>query len=321
MLRKTTLSLLFALSFTGSVYALTPAPSPSEGGDSLAAVISAINQTTTAVNQNTTATNNVPQATADKLSTQLNSISNQLQGVQDTQTKAWNEYVNMQADQRFTKSGDLSAYDFLNQTLYQPMNSLIQSNNTNNPFATNMVTWIENKKPFEKINTACLSYGAQSIQTTTLSNGETVSVNACGYDDTKNMYYQNEMAMTNETQYTQPDQIREFAKSMLVGLVPLGTSISVIPTTIVADILQSRMPGPNGEPSTMKHLENTLNNLFGSDFENGLANASPLDVARAQTVLMGLHDYMQFQQLKLQQDQLLMMATLMTEMRKLLNKQ
>ena len=318
MLRKTTLS-LFAASCMSvfSAYALTPSTSLGEG-DPMAGVIAAVNQTTSAVNQSTTAINAVPQTTADKLTPQFNNLMTQLQSIQTTQTNTWDKYVKMQADQQFTGPGDLSSYDFLKKAFYEPIGSLSQplAHTTRDQFADNMVSWLENNKDPKNINLACKNFGASHMRTIE-TDGKNIQMDTCQYDYSKNLYYQDDMALMNQTQYTQPENSKNTAKNLLSALLPMGTSISIIPETVLSNIMASRMPGANGEPSMMQGLESTINNLFTPEWENGLAKASPVDVARAQTILMALHDYMQFQQMKMQQEQLLLTVAEMAEQARL----
>ncbi len=289
-------------------YAITfePAVPAAAGGDP---IVAAVNRATAAVQQ-------IPQQTADKINPTLSTLLTGIQSVQQNQTEVWHQFVQMQADEQFTgpaaQGVDHSAYSLIDGA-YAPLRMSIQGGLGQSNDDTMEQSWMTLRQTQSNYNPC-----SKAILSLNGSDGSLASAasNGC-YTDVRGYGYSDELALTHAAQYQQPGQVLEMAQGMVANL-GVGESnplFGALPYSVLADIIASRTAGANGAPSMMRALKSTLDNLFTSEWENGLAKASPLDVMRAQTQLAALNDYIGYQRLLVEQQQAALTVELIAQLK------
>ncbi len=286
--------MLSIATLNGYAVSITPVTPVIAGGDP---VVAAINRATQAVQQ-------ISQQTADKLTPNFTALQKSIESVQQNQTQVWNQFVKMQADSQFTPGADgedHSSYQLIHDSGYAPTRQVIAADAADDAWL--LPSW-------KKIRQS----QAGSVP---CSNEETQfgkSSFNCELD--QGVYpYQDELGFVSEVQYQHPDTMLALSQGLLtkIGAGGLNPLSAAIPFAVITDIFASRNPGKDGAPSMMASLQTAVESALSPAREQGIANASALDVARAQLHETALTNYLLYQNMQLQQQQLAMMAAMMAQ--------
>jgi hypothetical protein len=258
---------------------MTP-PAGSSGNED---VVAAVNAVTAAIKQ-------VPTQTADKLMPALTDLQNSIKDIQNKQVTTWNQFIQMRADEQFTGPN------------FDPY---VGSDKTGGPD--------QNQLPpsaYELIDTGAYSPVRQVISTGKLSSFDASGFSMLPQVQASQYGYSDQLALTQALQYNNPEGIKEMVLALIKNTGTPDNPLAIgLPYSALMSIVASRT-GSNGSPSEMLSLQQMVENYFSSSWEQGIAVASPLDVARAQLAATALNNYLLYQNMQLQQQQVALLALL-----------
>ncbi len=275
----------------GNAYAVVITPGPSGGNP----VVAAVNRATQAVKQ-------IPEQTADQLNPSLTALLSSIKDMQQNQTQIWSQFLKMQSDDRFTASDHgQSAYNLIDNA-YSPVRQSAHGDLVmrNNP--TTFQAW----RLLRQMQAGKAVCAGSDGEKTPSCNGR---LDAGGYS------YQAELELIRQLQYNDSASVEDLAMSMLnkINAAQDNPLVAAIPFVAITNIIASRTQAPDGTPSMMAALGDAVEGALTIPRENALANASALDVARTQVQETALTNYLLYQNMQLQQQQLAMMAAMMAQ--------